>query len=61
MIKALSVALIGRLGSDICKECGESGLSQGIDTVAGVVIFSLSIPILAKILDFASEVLQKGE
>ena len=61
MIKALSIALIGRLGSDICKECGESGLSQGIDTVVGVVIFSLSIPILAKILDFASEVLQKGE
>lgn len=61
MIKALAIALIGRLGSDICKECGEGGLSQGIDAVTGVVIFSLSLPILGKILEFASEVLQRGE
>ena len=61
MIKALAIALIGRLGSDICKECGEGGLSQGIEAVSGVVIFSLSLPILGKILEFASEVLQKGE
>ena len=61
MIKALGIALIGRLGSDVCRECGEGGLSQGIDAVTGVVIFSLSIPVLGKILDFASEVLQKGE
>lgn len=61
MIKALGIALVGRLGSDICKECGEGGLSQGIDAVTGVVIFSLSLPILTQILDFAAEVLQKGE
>ena len=61
MIKALAIALVGKLGSDICKECGEGGLAQGIDTVTGVVIFSLSIPILGRILEFASEVLKRGE
>ena len=61
MIKALGVALIGRIGADICKECGESGLSQGIDLVSGAVIFSLSLPILGKILEFASDVLKRGE
>ena len=61
MIKALVIALIGRFGADICKECGEGGLSQGIEAVSGAVIFSLSLPILGKILEFASEVLQKGE
>lgn len=61
MIKALGIALVGRLGSDVCRECGEGGLSQGIDAVTGIVIFSLSLPILGQILDFASEVMQKGE
>lgn len=61
MIKALGIALVGRLGADVCRECGESGMSQSIDAVTGVVIFSLSLPVLGKILDFASEVLQRGE
>lgn len=60
MIKALAIALVGRIGADICKECGESGLAQGIETVSGVIIFSLSLPVLSQILTFASDVLQKG-
>ena len=60
MIKALGISLIGKLGADICKECGEGGLAQGIEVVAGVVIFSLSVPILGRILEFASEVLKRG-
>lgn len=60
MIKALAISLIGRIGADICKECGESGLAQGIEAVSGVVIFSLSLPILSSILGFASDVLLAG-
>lgn len=60
MIKALAIAFVGRIGADICKECGESGLAQGIEAVSGVVIFSLSLPILSGILGFASDVLMAG-
>ena len=60
MIKALGIALVGRICADICKECGENGLAQGVESVAGVVILSLALPILSEILDFASNVLQRG-
>lgn len=60
MIKALGVSLIGRICADICRECGENGIAQGVESVAGIVIFSLSVPILAEILSFAADVLNRG-
>ena len=60
MVKALGIALIGRICADICRECGESGLASGVESVAGIVIFSLSLPILAEILQFAAELLRRG-
>ena len=60
MLKALGISLIGRICADICRECGENGIAQGVESVAGIVIFSLSLPILSKILSFASDVLQRG-
>lgn len=60
MIRALGIALIGRICADICKECGEGGIAQGVESVTGIVIFSLSLPILAEILVFASDVLRRG-
>ena len=60
MIKALGIALIGRICADVCKECGENGLAQGVELVAGIVIFSLSLPILSEILSFAYGLLQNS-
>ena len=59
MIKALGIALIGRICADVCKECGEGGLAESVELVSGIVIFSLSLPILSEILTFASELLQR--
>ena len=60
MIKALGIALIARICSDVCRECGENGLAQSVELVAGIVIFSLSLPILSEILKFASDLLQRS-
>ena len=60
MLKALGISLVARVCSDICRDCGESGLASGVETVAGVVIFSLSLPVLKEILGFASELLSRG-
>ena len=60
MVKALGIALVGRICADICRECGESGLATGVESVAGIVIFSLSLPILSEILQFAAELLRRG-
>ena len=60
MLKALGISLVARVCSDICRDCGEVGLASGVETVAGVVIFSLSLPVLKEILGFASELLSRG-
>lgn len=60
MIKALGIALIGRICADICRECGENGLATGVESAAGIVIFSLSLPILSEILRFAAELLRRS-
>ena len=60
MVKALGIALVGRICADICRECGENGLATGVESVAGIVIFSLSLPILSEILQFAAELLRRG-
>ena len=60
MVKALGIALLGRICADVCKECGEGGLAEGVEVASGIVIFSLSLPILFDILTFASDVLQRG-
>lgn len=59
MLKALGIALIGKICADVCRECGENGIAQGVESVAGIVIFSLSLPILGEILEFAATILGK--
>jgi stage III sporulation protein AD len=60
MLKALGVALIGKICADVCKECGENGIAEGVEMLSGVVILSLSLPMLSKILGFASEMLKRS-
>lgn len=60
MLKALGVSFIGRICTDICKECGENGIAQCVEMAAGAVILTLSMPILSEILNFASDVLRRG-
>ena len=60
MLKALGVALIGKICADVCKECGENGIAEGVEMLSGVVILSLSLPLLSKILGFASEMLKRS-
>lgn len=60
MLKALGVAFIGKICADVCKECGENGIAEGVEMLSGVVILSLSLPMLSKILGFASEMLKRS-
>lgn len=59
MLKALGIAFISRLCADVCRECGENGIAQGVETVAGVLILSLSLPIITEILKFAVKILER--
>lgn len=57
MLKGLGVALLSRFCADICRDCGESGLASGVESVGRTVIFSLSIPMLVDAIRLAGSAL----
>lgn len=60
MLKALGVALVSRFCADVCRDCGENTLAGGVENAGKIVMVSLSLPILAQILERASEILEMG-
>ena len=60
MLKALGIAFISKICSDVCRDCGEGTLAGGIEGVGRIAIISLCIPIVAEILEYASAVLAAG-
>ena len=60
MLKALGVALVSKLCSDICRDCGESTMANGVEAVGRIAIIGMCIPVIADILSFASDVLERG-
>ncbi len=61
MLKALGIALISRFCADICRDSGESTLAGGVESVGRIAIFSLCIPVLSDILEYAAYVLKMGD
>ena len=57
MLKGLGIALISRFCADICRDCGEHTIAGGVESVGRMAIFTLSVPMIAKILGVAVEML----
>lgn len=51
MLKALGVAGVTRFASEICRDCGESGIASKIEVLGKLGIISLSLPLLRTVID----------
>lgn len=60
MLKALGIALISKLCGDLCRDCGENSLADGVDSVGRIAVISLCIPVIADILEYATRFLEKS-
>ena len=60
LLKALGVATLTQICSEICKECGENGLASGIEIVGKIEILLLSLPLINQILSLAKEMMSLG-
>ncbi len=60
MLKALGIALLCRFCADVCRDCGEGTMANGVESVGRMAIFSLCIPIITDILAYASQVMEIG-
>ncbi len=61
MLKALGVALTSRFCSDICRDCGEQTLANAVESVGGISIFVLAVPMMVKLLECVSDMLEMIE
>lgn len=60
MLKALGVAVLTQFCSEICKECGESGIATGVETAGKLEIMLLCLPLIHDLLKIASELMSLG-
>lgn len=57
VMRAVGVALLSRLCSDVCRDCGEPTLAGGVELAAKLEILLLSLPLIRRIIDFAKEMI----
>ena len=60
MLKALGIALLSKLCADVCRDCGEGTLASGVEGVGRMAIFSLCLPIISEIIEYAAKTLDMG-
>lgn len=57
LLKGLGIAWITQIASDVCRETGEAALGTQIETFGRVEIALLALPLAARLLDFAGQLL----
>ena len=60
LFKALGIAFLSQCCSEICKECGENGISTGVELIGKVEILLLCLPMINDILTLTRELLSIG-
>ena len=56
-VKALGIALVCQLASEICRDCGESSVGGRIELAGKAAIIIISLPVLKNLVSFARELL----
>ena len=57
MLKALGVALVAHVCAGICRDCGEAGIAGGVELAGKIEILLLCLPLIERILGYASEII----
>ena len=60
MVRALGIALLGKLCGDLCRDAGESGLAGGVELAGKLAILALCFPLIEQILGYARALLEES-
>lgn len=55
LLKALGICLVAQIASDICKDCGESALSTGVELAGKLSIVIMALPVAAQLIEISLE------
>lgn len=57
LFKALGIAFLTGISSSVCRDSGEAGIAQGVETVGRAEILLLAVPLLEDLFGMAKEIL----
>ncbi|MBR6679902.1 MAG: stage III sporulation AC/AD family protein [Clostridia bacterium] len=59
MLRALGIAVLCRICTDVCRDCGESAIAGGVETAGKISILALSLPMIEEIIEYARDLLSR--
>ncbi len=60
VIKALGIAILSQITSQICRDCQNASVASGVELAAKFEIFILCLPLINEIIGYAVEILNMG-
>ena len=50
MLRGLGIVTLGRICSDICKDCGQTSMASAVDTCASLAVVAIALPAVYDLL-----------
>lgn len=60
LFKAVGMAILTQCCAELCRECGEAGIANGVETAGKVQLLLLALPLLEEVFTMASQLLELG-
>ena len=58
LYKTIGIALVVKVGGDLCRDAGESSLASVIETAGSICALLVSLPLLRSVLDLLMELME---
>ena len=58
LFKALGIATLTHITAELCRDCGESTVAGGVETLGKLEILLLCLPLIGEVMDTVGEILQ---
>lgn len=58
IFKALAIAYMTQISSELCMECGENSIARGIEIVGKLEMVILTLPLIDDVISMSGELLQ---
>lgn len=57
ILKVIGISYLVEFGKDICKDAGESAIANKIEMAGKVIVVSVSIPVIASLIEIVSQII----
>lgn len=59
LLRALGIAVLCRICSDVCKDCGELSMAGAVEGAGKLAVLLMALPLVAEILEYSKALLER--